>query len=245
MRSRAACFRAAWQQRNSFLPSQYIISLLLRPGQAGMGLLSKSSASGSGSSKGVVQAPGSAAEGGKFSYSQYVEGGKGPSQSALSTAASYKRGPTAALQVQLESSRQRSQRLSGSSGFPEQPPLDSAVCRPARLWMHCLSLMQVAVAVALIAVVASCLNRQEKMAAPVDEQGASLPASYSVCYATTRSTNLCWWVDACSALVAAHPDCIHASMHGASAASTRSVFPKGACAKLACLQGFEGFMLHF
>ena len=47
-------------------------------------------------------------------------------------------------------------------------------------------------AVGLIAVVAACLNRQQTTVLPADSAGKTLPVTYSVCYGTTRSTNICW-----------------------------------------------------
>jgi len=123
----------------------------------------------------------------KYSYKQFIEGGGSPSPAAVNTAAQYstKAASSAALQVELESSKRRSN-VSGSSSRRSNR---GRLCSAGRVWMHVLTVLQLITAAGVIGVVAGCLNRSQE--APSGSTGE--PASYSVCYATTRSVNICFY----------------------------------------------------
>lgn len=128
----------------------------------------------------------------KYSYAQFLATGGTPSPAALSAAANYstKAASSAALQAQIESSRFRQQK----------EVRRKRRCAPGRVWMHVLTVLQIAVAIGVIGVVAGCLNKQTE----VTVADGSPPAQMSVCYATTRSVDICWysyWAAACSIAV--------------------------------------------
>ena len=127
----------------------------------------------------------------KYNYAQFLAGEGAPSSAAVNTAAQYsgKAASSAALQVELESSKK------ARRGATLPQVARSRVCSPARVWMHMLTILQVLIAGAIIGVIAGCLNKQQAVPPAVGaaNANASLPASYSVCYATTRSVNICWY----------------------------------------------------
>lgn len=120
----------------------------------------------------------------KYSYAQFLATGGAPSAAAANTAAHYsgKAAASASMQAQLESRKPSSRR--GDFG-----PRKSRRCGPGRVWMHILTVLQIAVAIGLIALVASCLNRQTEVAVAEGQP----PQTVSVCYATTRSVDICWY----------------------------------------------------
>jgi hypothetical protein len=130
----------------------------------------------------------------KYNYAQFLEQGK-PNPAVVQAAAGYssRAATSAALQVELESNKKKRTRPSRVSG--------------CAFWMHLLSLAQIAVAVGVIAVVAACLDREQAPpagTAPATAQGAALQVTYTVCYATTRATNTCfysYWASAISIAV--------------------------------------------
>lgn len=118
-------------------------------------------------------------------YSQFFAGAGGsqPSSGIESLASTYSQraASTAALQVELESSKRAGRRAA------RQRRRRRRCCSLAGCCMHLLSALQIAAAVGLIVVVAVGLTAEE--AAPVGE--GQPPATVAVCLATTQGTNMC------------------------------------------------------
>lgn len=130
----------------------------------------------------------------KYNYQQFLsQGGQQPSPAAVNTASMYSQrsASSAARQAELESSKH-------AVSTPSRKR--SKRCAPARVYMHVLTALQIAVAVGVIVVVATGLSVTQEV--PVAE--GQPPASTSVCLATTRSANLCnyaYWAAGISILV--------------------------------------------
>lgn len=127
----------------------------------------------------------------KYNYAQFLANDGQPSTAAVNTAAMYSQraATSAALQAQVESSKR-----------PLGPPSrrqSRRMCAPGRIWMHMLTMFQIAVAVGVIAVVAASLEIQEE----VEGIEGQPPTTVSVCLATTRSVNICsyaYWASGAS-----------------------------------------------
>ncbi len=135
----------------------------------------------------------------KYNYQQFLaDGAQQPSPAAVNTAAMYSQrtASNALRQAELESSKSKK---SLSIQTPSRRRR-SRRCSPGRVYMHCLTVLQIAVAVGVIVVVAVGLNKTQEI--PVAE-GQPLQST-SVCLATTRSANLClyaYWAAGISILV--------------------------------------------
>lgn len=132
----------------------------------------------------------------KYSYTEFLKGEGQPTSAAANTAASYssKSANSAAMQVQLESSKKR-------PSFASPPPVRHTRCSPGAMWMHLLTLCQLLGAAGVIGVVAICLNKREQFPATTTSGNSTLPITASVCYATTRTVNAClyaYWAGAAS-----------------------------------------------
>jgi hypothetical protein len=135
----------------------------------------------------------------KYNYQQFlVDGAQQPNPAAVNTAAMYsQRTASSALrQSELESSK-KTLRISTSSAPRRRR---SKMCSPGRIYMHCLTALQIAVAVGVAIVVSVSLSKTEDV--PVAEGQPPIPQS--VCLASTRSANLCvyaYWAAGISILL--------------------------------------------
>lgn len=133
-----------------------------------------------------------AAPSGSFSQFQATSGSAGSSSPARSSKSTQLNGSPSRSTPERSYSAPRpvgARSATGRAIVQQQPQKNKARrCSAGRVWQYVLAAGQVAAAVALIIVIASCLQQTYPFTTP-----ANLQVTANVCYATTSSLELCWY----------------------------------------------------